>query len=96
MESFSLICYLKDDDEETPSKTMIPKSGYVSLRKNKIHYSENMIEFNQDELLFELIIYNRYCTIMLQNHLEHIKNKKIFESSLFNGLPGISVGKRNW
>lgn len=91
-----MICYLKGKDDEIASKTLIPKSGYVSLRINKIFYSENMIEFNEDELLFELIKYKWYCTVMLQNHLEHIKNKWIFESTLFKGLPGIVVGKRNW
>ena len=57
METFKLICFLKEKKAEIVSKTPIPKSGYISLWKNKIFYSDNMIEFSGDEMLFELIKY---------------------------------------
>lgn len=95
MENVELICYKKTQDGKIVSHIEIPTSGYLAL-KEPIEFQENMVLFPEEVLLLEVIKSQKYCSIMTHNLLDSIKNKKIYEQSLYERIPGIVVGKRHW
>lgn len=96
MKPLDLICLFKTQENKEIDKVIIKNSGYVSLDKKKLHFSENMIKFAHKNLLLEIIKHDKYCTIMLLNYLETIKNKKIYDPHIFDNLPGLILGSRIW
>lgn len=42
-----------------------------------------MIKFTDDDILLEIIINDKYCTLMMLNYIECIKNKKIYDEKLY-------------
>ncbi len=48
-----------------------------------------MIKFSDEQLLFEILLANEDSNIKLYNHLDVIKNKKIYDEKIYDQLPGI-------
>lgn len=42
-----------------------------------------MIKFTDDDILLEIIINDKFCTLMMLNYIESIKNKKIYDEKLY-------------
>lgn len=55
-----------------------------------------MIKFSDDQLLLEIILANEDSNFKLYNHLDVIKNKKIYDEKIYDQLPGIVTNQRKW
>lgn len=77
-------------------KLDVSSSGYIAVWKDWVEFSHNMVKFPDEILLMEIVRNQKYCSVMIHNHVETIKNKKIYDKSLYDFLPGIFVGKRYW